>query len=129
MAEGWETLQVRTEVKKKLNELWMKDPSKPKGQKFYGWVNSKLTELAEHEERLERYGAFIKYLGAVDNFVNLFDSQLNKSITIWIDGHKKTLKCDLHQRDDCVHVGFCYGVKEIYDKLIDSGFRPPKKIS
>jgi hypothetical protein len=34
--------------------------------------------------------------------------------------------CRYCERDDCLHVGFCFAIREVNKILIERGFRPPK---
>jgi len=39
---------------------------------------------------------------------------------------KVALYCQEDNSENCVHVGFCYALPQVYKALIKKGFRPPK---
>ena len=41
---------------------------------------------------------------------------------------EKKIYCEHDNSDNCIHVGYCFAIKKVYDILIDNGFRPPKNI-
>lgn len=120
---------MRTATVEKLEKLYEKDAKRPKNQKFSNWVDELLSNYADYHNKLEEYGPFIDYVGPGDSYINLYDHNLGRSVTITIDsrGKERKLHCDVDDDNDCVHVGFCFGHKEIYPLLIDKGIRPPTK--
>lgn len=113
-----------------LEALYNKDKKRPRNQSLSGYVENLLLQHLDYNKKMREYGPFLEYIDARDNEIFLKDNhqKQNKAVTVSIDGAEKRLICQLHHTDSCVHVGFCYGVKEIYEVLIDSGFRPPKHI-
>jgi hypothetical protein len=129
MVKGWLTLSIKEETVSRLAAIWEHDTRRPDNQKFTAYINNMLSEFIEYNEKLHRYGAFLEYLDARDNRINLYDNLHNKSVTVYVDSREKRLRCDTHDnRSDCLHTGFCFAIPEIYKILIERGFRPPKKL-
>lgn len=123
---NWRTLPVRKEVKTKLKHIWATDKKRPKTQKFSGYVDNLLSSLVEFQEGLREYGPFLEFRGA-DNTISLYDHLKHRSVDVHIDGENRKLYCEVDKKSDCVHVGFCFAVPEVYKVLIEEGFKEPKK--
>ena len=119
-------MNVRREVKKKLLQIYTKDDKRPQNQKFNAYLDNILTEMVKHQEKLEEYGHFLQFIEARDNWINILDHRLGKSAVIFIDSKNKQLHCEFDNEIDCLHVGFCFAVPKVYDKLVEHGFRPPR---
>lgn len=126
MAEGWVTVQVRREVKERLEKIYSEDPNRPETQKFNNYFDNFLREYVEFYEKQKEYGSFLEFFRLQDDHILLHDSKNDKNI-VTVEIRKKELYCEEHKRTDCYHVGFCYSVKKVYDKLIAEGFKPPRR--
>jgi hypothetical protein len=123
---NWRTLPVRKEIKTKLKQIWAADKKRPKTQKFSGYVDNLLSVMVEFQEELSRYGPFLEFRGA-DKTISLYDHLKNKSIEIYIDTKEKKLHCEADNKSaNCLHVGFCFAIPEVYKVLIERGFKEPK---
>jgi hypothetical protein len=129
MAEGWVTVQLRRAVKERLEKIYTDDPDRPETQKFTNYLDNLLSEYVDYREQLKQYGAFIEFFRLQDNHILLQDSKDDTTIvTVQIrTSPKKELYCEEHKRNDCYHVGFCYNVKKVYERLIAEGFKPPRR--
>ncbi len=128
MGKNWDTVQVRTEIKTKLVQIYEEDKRKPQNQKFNAYFDNLLSRLVEHDEQLKHYGPFIEYKDANENMIYLYDHRIKKSVDVYINGKKKELQCHSDNTHCCVHVGFCFAIPEVYKVLIEHGFKQPKDI-
>lgn len=81
----------------------------------------------EFQEQQKEYGPFLEFKDADQTMVNLYDHERRKSLAVYIDSLKKKLYCEYHNdKTDCLHVGFCLGIPEVYLLLIKDGFKSPK---
>ncbi|AFU57260.1 hypothetical protein Ngar_c03420 [Candidatus Nitrososphaera gargensis Ga9.2] len=126
MAKGWTVLTVRDQVKSRLEEIYEKDTKRPKNQKFTAYLDNLLTQYIDYHEKLQQYGPFIEYKDKRDNYVELYDHRKRQYVNVYINDQEKQLFCEFDNSADCCHVGFCFAIKEVYEILIDHGFRPPK---
>ena len=129
MPKDWDTLQVRSALKAKLHRIYGHDQRKPENQKFNAYFDNLLQDLIEYREMLSKYGPFIEYRGNDEYRIFLFDSRLQQPVDILVDKEKKRLTCQSCKgtTDNCVHIGFCYAVPEVYVMLVKSGFRKESK--
>jgi hypothetical protein len=125
--KGWLTVQVREEVKNNLLELYNKDKKRPSNQKFTAYLDLMLKNTIEFTKQITEYGAFLEFISAIDNHIAVKDNTINRLITIYINSKRKELQCDFCEKNDCLHIGFCFAVPEIYKVLIENGFRPKRK--
>lgn len=124
--KGWLTVQVREEVKNNLFDIYNKDKKRPSNQKFTAYLDLILKNTIEFNKQVTKYGPFLEFTSAIDNHIVVKDNTMNRLVTIFINSKNKELQCDFCQKTDCLHIGFCYAVPEIYKVLIENGFRPNK---
>jgi hypothetical protein len=125
--KGWTTLTITTELYNKLKERY-KQENKPLIA-FTPWVSQYLLEKLEEDELLRRRAPFLNFIGAYGNEVHIADYFEDKIVTVEFHDQgigKKIMYCRHCERDDCLHVGFCFAIKEVNKVLIERGFKPPK---
>ena len=128
--KGWRTISIREEQLKELKRKFKNDTNRPSDQKFSPWLEDIVSKTIENEKKIMKYGPFLKILHFKDtDEIILYDYKPNKVIHVYIRKDKKELQCDHCKKTNCIHIGFCYGVKEICDKLLDLGFRPSSSSS
>jgi hypothetical protein len=125
--QGWKTFSIRNERLQQLTLIYKEDKNRPSNQEFGGWFDNLLLRYVEHNEALRRYCPFLEFKSTSENMIHLFDHKLNKTIDIYINGKKKELQCENDDRIDCLHIGFCFAIPEVYKVLIENGFKQPKK--
>lgn len=128
MAKGWTAISIKEDLEKRLRKRYEKDKRRPANQAFTAYVDTLLNDILDYTEKVDQYGAFLQYDGAHDNRISLFDNLKKKSVTVFVNDKEKKLVCELDQSDCCLHVGYAFAVKEVYDILIAHGFRLPKNI-
>lgn len=124
---GWRTISLRLERLDQLNQIYYDDRKRPANQEFGGWFDNLLLKYVEFNNDLKRYGPFLEFKDADRNMINLYDHQKNKPVTVFIDGAKKKLHCDIDKDNNCIHVGFCFAIPEVFKVLIDNGFKEPRR--
>jgi hypothetical protein len=122
---GWETVQLRKNVKEALQEIYINDTKRAENQKFSAWFDNMLSEYIEYNKELATYGPFLEYWNAHGNMINLFDHRTQEPVSVFLDGPDKLMKCSKCKTKDCVHVGFCFAIPEVYKVLIKHGFKEP----
>jgi hypothetical protein len=69
----------------------------------------------------------LEFKDADQNRVNLYDHERRKLLAVYIDSLKKKLYREYHDyRTDCLRVGFCLGIPEVYRLLTKDGFKSSK---
>ena len=125
--KGWSTVQIREDVKNNLLNLYNNDKKRPSNQKFTAYLDLILKNTIAFNKQITEYGPFLEFTSAIDNHIAVKDNTMNRLVTIYINSKKKELQCDFCEKIDCLHIGFCFAVPEIYKVLIENGFRPKKK--
>ena len=129
MVKGWIPISVSEQLGQRLIALYSNDRKRPENQKFSPWVNNILLKYVEFQEQQKQYGPFLEFKDADQTMVNLYDHERRKSLAVYIDSLKKKLYCEYHNdKTDCLHVGFCLGIPEVYRLLIKDGFKSPKTL-
>jgi hypothetical protein len=127
--KGWRTVTVREERLSGLDALYQQDKKRPKNQEFGGWFDNLLLQYVEFHEQLKEYGPFLEFKDTSENMIHLYDHRTHRSIDIHIHGKKRELQCQDDHTTDCVHIGFCFAIPEVYKVLIEAGFKEPKRTS
>lgn len=122
MVKGWSPISVREGVKQELEEIYQSDKRRPKNQKFTAYIENMLLQKIDFEKSLEEHGHIFKFETVDDNHIILMDNFIGKHV--FVNFHEKILYCEEHNTIDCAHVGFCYGIPEVYKALIDKGLKP-----
>jgi hypothetical protein len=126
MANGWTAISIREEIKSRLEEIYKRDRKRPQNQKFSAWFDNMLEGLVDYDEKLERYGALLETESLSDHSIILMDKMIGKHVFIVVDPLRKDkpLYCEKDLSTDCIHVGYCMALPELYKLLIDHGLRP-----
>jgi len=124
---GYANLSIKPELYSKLYAIYEK---KRKGSiTFTSWLLDIVFEHLEEDELLSRYAPGLEFIGADGNTVFIKDWFEDRIVEVIIhDGGigKRFLFCRYCERDDCLHVGFCFGIREVNKVLVERGFKQPK---
>ena len=123
--KGWRTFSIRNERLEQLTDIYQHDTKRPSNQEFGGWFDELLLQLYDNVKTLREYGPFLEFWNAEDNMINIFDHKLQEPVSIFLDGPNKCLKCSKCKRQECLHIGFCFAIPEVYKVLIKHGFKTP----
>jgi len=124
--KGWLTVQIREQVKNSLLEIYNQDRKRPENQSFTAYLDQLLKDTISFNKQVTEYGPFLEFSSAIDNHIAIKDNTMDRLVTVYINADKKELQCDFCNKTNCLHVGFCFVIPEVYSVLIDLGFRPRK---
>lgn len=81
-----------------------------------------MQETMQKYEAFARHAPFIEKVAIEQDRVVLKDNKRNRIAEVMIRNGE--LQCLLDEKTDCVHVGFLYGMPEIYGFLAKTGIKP-----
>jgi len=129
-AKGFKTLTIKENLYNKLMSMYEEAVSTKKTQApFTTWVSDYILEKTEEDELLRRHAPFLSFIGTYENVVHIADYLENRIVEVAFYDQgigKKIMHCRYCERDDCLHVGFCFAIREVNKILIERGFKPPK---
>jgi hypothetical protein len=124
---GYVNLSIKPEIYKQLYTIYEK---KRKGSiTFTSWLLDIVYEHLEEDELLNRYTPGLELIGVEYNTAFVKDWFIDRIVEVTIHDQgigKRFLYCRHCERDDCLHVGFCFAVREINKVLVERGFKQPK---
>lgn len=126
-AKGWVSLTISEALYNKLKERY-KLANKPLIP-FTPWVSQYILEKLEEDEYLYRYAPGLQFIGVEDNIVDIRDFFIDRIVEVEIHDRgigKRFLYCRYCERDDCLHVGFCFAIREVNKILVERGFKQPR---
>src|SRR5581483_8254540 len=127
MAAGWVTIAIRKEVKNRLEKMYQTDLARPRNQKFTAWLDERLSKIISWQEAIAAYSPFVKFEGAHDNQIILFDNLKDERVNVWINSQDMRLECEADPENPlCAHVGYCFAIDDILKILTNKGFKEPK---
>lgn len=121
----WKTVSLRKARLDDLEVVYDEDTKRPRTQEFGAWLDSVLYNFVHFSQELKKFGPFLSVMSVSKTMINLYDHMSDMPVSIDIDVKSKKLKCRVHKKFDCIHVGYCYAIPEIYDALISVGMTPP----
>lgn len=123
--EGWTQIIVKDDLaarlRARLEEEHRLARRKPE---LSTYVQDLLWDVLERDEILRRYGPFMEYREAYDSRIRLQDNRSHELVEVQARDGK--LVCLKDHREDCVHVGFCFAIPEVYKVLAEHGLKAPK---
>lgn len=127
-SQSMSTMGVRNEVKQRLKQKLAEEQAsgRHKGVTLNTYLNLLLLEVLEQDDYLKKYGPFLSWIGVHENLLLVHDYALQKTIDVEVHDDKKILYCREHRSSDCVHVGFCFAIPDVYKVLVERGFKQPK---
>jgi predicted CopG family antitoxin len=124
---GYTTITVRQEVYDKILKAY-KERVKS-SISFSAWLSDYILEHLEEDELLSRYAPGLELIGVEYDTAFVKDWFIDRIVEVVIRDQgvgKRFLYCRYCERDDCLHVGFCFAVREINKVLVERGFKQPK---
>jgi predicted CopG family antitoxin len=124
---GYTTITVRQEVYDKILKAY-KERVKS-SISFSAWLSDYILEHLEEDELLSRYAPGLELIGVEYDTAFVKDWFIDRIVEVVIRDQgvgKRFLYCRHCERDDCLHVGFCFAVREINKVLVERGFKQPK---
>ena len=124
---GYVNLSIKPEIYKQLYAIY---ENKRKGSiTFTSWLLDIVYEHLEEDELLFRYTPGLELIGVEYDTAFIKDTFIDRIVEVVIRDQgvgKRFLYCRHCERDDCLHVGFCFAVREINKALVERGFKQPK---
>jgi len=96
---------------------------------FTTWLTNYILEHLEEDELLSCYAPGLEFIGTDGDTVFIKDWFIDRVVEVIIRDlgiGKRFLYCRYCERDDCLHVGFCFAIREVNKMLIERGFKQPK---
>jgi hypothetical protein len=120
---GFKTITIKENLHDNLESLWKEDKKKPADQSFSSYVSNMLASTIEYYTDMRRYGPFLELKYSDESMISLYDYRINEPVTVHLDTKRKVLRCDKDKRTDCLHVGFCFAIPEVFRVLVQHGFK------
>jgi predicted CopG family antitoxin len=124
---GYTTITVRQEVYDKILKAY-KERVKS-SISFSAWLSDYILEHLEEDELLSCYAPGLELIGVEYDTAFIKDWFIDRIVEVVIRDQgvgKRFLYCRYCEKDDCLHVGFCFAVREINKVLVERGFKQPK---
>ncbi|GIU71944.1 MAG: hypothetical protein KatS3mg003_1423 [Candidatus Nitrosocaldaceae archaeon] len=130
MPKGWKGAMIREEIYNKAKLLFEAEKHRVKARTFTDWLNNILFELLEEREVLSRKAPALEFLDiASDGSIVIKDHFEDRVVEVEPHGDKRLLYCRYCEKDDCLHVGFCFAIREVHEELRNRGFKLPRDIA
>jgi hypothetical protein len=128
MPAGYKNIAIKEFVFNKLWELYQKQEN-PKVVAFTTWLTEYLLENLEEDDYLQRYSPGLSFISAQENVVYIKDYFIDRIVEVEVHAQesKRFLYCRYCNKDDCLHIGFCFAIREVNKILVDKGFKKPRK--
>ena len=123
-AKGWKSLTITEELYNRLYQRW-KEENKPLIP-FTPWASQYILENLEEDELLRRYAPSLQFIGTHGDTIDIADHFINRIVEVQVVPEGKFLYCRHCGRDDCLHVGFCFAIREVNKILVEKGFKQPR---
>ncbi|MEM1971215.1 MAG: hypothetical protein QXM92_01980 [Candidatus Anstonellales archaeon] len=127
--KGWRTVAIREELLKKALESYEEFKKDRPYTAFTDYINNLLWSVLEEDRYLSRYAPGLQFIGLDQNVVYVKDHFIDRIVEVEIHDEgisKRFLYCRYCERDDCLHVGFCFAIREVNKILVERGFKQPK---
>lgn len=122
IAHGAKNITIWKESMERLNHFYIDAKKGRPKLKLFTFVNEYLASKLEDNDYLSRYGPFISWIGPEGDRFILRDYNLDCLIEVQIKD--SNLYCLYHEVEECVHIGFCYAIPDVYKRLMEIGFKP-----
>lgn len=112
---GFKTITVTETVFDKFYQTWLtcKDELAMKGvSSFAGYITHLILECMKVDETFTKYQPRYEKIAIEECRIILRDNKINRIVELKRKG--VLLHCELCEKDNCVHVGFCYSFHQIY---------------
>ena len=112
---GFKSITVTELVYDNFFAVWLKckDDMAPKGvSSFAGFITYLIEDCLERNRIFTKYTQEFEKIAIEKNRIILKDNSIDRVIELSKD--KDVLSCKHCERNNCVHVGFCWSFPEIY---------------
>ena len=124
LGKKWVNITISKTLRDKLYERYLK-ANKPMIA-FTPWLSQYILEKVEEDELLSRYAPALQFIGVYNNIIDIADHFIDRIVEVQVVPEGKFLYCRHCERDDCLHVGFCFAIREVNKILVEKGFKKPR---
>ena len=124
---GFKSLTLSEAVYDKFNQTYQKnkDELTLKGvNSFSGYVTYLLEDVMKKDKTFARYAPKLEKVSVDSDRIILKDNIKNRIAEVAIQNGE--LYCQLCEEKDCVHVGYVFGLPDVYEVLNSKGIRQTK---
>ena len=124
---GFKSLTLSEAVYDKFNQTYQKNKGELtlKGvNSFSGYVTYLLEDVMKKDKTFARYAPKLEKVSVDSDRIILKDNIKNRIAEVAIQNGE--LYCQLCEEKDCVHVGYVFGLPDVYEVLNSKGIRQTK---
>ena len=124
---GFKSITISEAVYDKFNQTYQKnrDELTMKGvNSFAGYVTYLLEDVMKKDKTFARYAPKLEKVSIDSDRIILKDNIKNRIAEVAIQNGE--LYCQLCEEKDCVHVGYVFGLRDVYEVLNSKGIRQTK---
>ena len=124
---GFKSITISEAVYDKFNQTYQKnrDELTMKGvNSFAGYVTYLLEDVMKKDKTFARYAPKLEKVSIDSDRIILKDKIKNRIAEVAIQNGE--LYCQLCEEKDCVHVGYVFGLPDVYEVLNSKGIRQTK---
>ena len=124
---GFKSITISEAVYDKFNQVYQKnkDELTMKGvNSFAGYVTYLLEDVMKKDKTFARYAPKLEKVSVDADRIILKDNIKNRIAEVAIQNGQ--LYCQLCEEKDCVHIGYVFGLPDVYEVLNSKGIRQTK---
>ena len=124
---GFKTVTLSEAVYDKFNQTYQKNKGELtlKGvNSFSGYVTYLLEDVMKKDKTFARYAPKLEKVSVDSDRIILKDNIKNRIAEVAIQNNE--LYCQLCEEKDCVHIGYVFGLPDVYEVLNSKGIRQTK---
>ena len=124
---GFKSITISEAVYDKFNQTYQKnrDELTMNGvNSFAGYVTYLLEDVMKKDKTFARYAPKLEKVSVDSDRIILKDNIKNRIAEVAIQNGE--LYCQLCEEKDCVHVGYVFGLPDVYEVLNSKGIRQTK---
>ena len=124
---GFKSITISEAVYDKFNQVYQKnkDDLTMKGvNSFAGYVTYLLEDVMKKDKTFARYAPKLEKVSVDADRIILKDNIKNRIAEVAIQNNE--LYCQLCEEKDCVHIGYVFGLPDVYGVLNSKGIRQIK---
>ena len=124
---GFKSITISEAVYDKFNQTYQKnkDELTMKGvNSFAGYVTYLLEDVMKKDKTFARYAPKLEKVSVDSDRIILKDNIKNRIAEVAIQNNE--LYCQLCEEKDCVHIGYVFGLPDVYEVLNSKGIRQTK---
>ena len=124
---GFKSITISEAVYDKFNQVYQKNKGEltMKGvNSFAGYVTYLLEDVMKKDRTFARYAPKLEKVSVDADRIILKDNIKNRIAEVAIQNNE--LYCQLCEEKDCVHIGYVFGLPDVYEVLNSKGIKQSK---